>query len=875
MKLPSSCIEIEFRINALLKLVSVPGQRPAQCLDSAGCELFLLSHSSLEERATVVSFKARTCDHLRNQILNYVFEISSHKGPNVFKMIKVEQVVDYSRVSLDDFARLLLNTKRGYFAYGIGFDQNMEAVVSRDEINGWCLLYSSNKKSCFFRKDNFLNYIRKTGKVNVFSGFDESSYLYLFNTIGAFSDQEGVRKIVQANSYNFLREDFVGPSLSTIQQVIQSATEYLACQIDTSGTYTYGRWPCFDKYIPSYNMLRHFSSTYALIEGWEVTGKDAHLKNATKAIDWGITHGFYRQTVNGRTLCFLREDNGELKLGGISHAIICISKYTLSSKDRQYVKLIPSMLRGLLFFQDDSGIPNHVLHSTSLEVKDKFRTIYYDGEALYALLMAFKVLRAKCLLVYAQNLAQIFIDNNYSQYHDHWQAYAFRDLYLMTGKAKYLNFLIKNISDYTGFVKDRITTYPTLLELCASSFEAFEEAYRLGDLPKKFNTEGFISAMISRAEYLLNGFFSPELAMNFKKPDSIVNSFFIRHHGFRTRIDDNEHYISGLNSYCNLITKHVLAFDQSLFRNRKFTPNDLRIIKISFNQKLLVAKFRPVSMPNDLNTNIAIKITPFKKLPFQMYQYLQHHPVPIDGAYQFLMPSVHTLEHHRSSTYIESDWLELEQRSDAKLHQYDHSRLLVESIADFEYYFSQNIPFSSSKISYHNRQLSITHESLQQLLVDQAEIIQISNIFNSMHYWFAKMLHLAYVHVNPDLMCICHNDMSSSNVKRFSDGSGALNDKLAIIDIDSALIGTWGQDLRFLIRHNLNEKKLKSKHASACAHYVKHLHRYDIYLTAEHVYYASVFEFAYKSFNIHRQKPQRQKLQFLISCLNAVKLLLD
>ncbi|WP_156957626.1 hypothetical protein [Synechococcus sp. KORDI-52] len=844
-------------------------------MDSSGHELFLFSYSSLEERATVVSFKARTCEHLRTQILNYVSDLCSRKGQKSFNLIKLERVVDYTSVSLDHFAQLLANTRRNYFPHGIGFDQNMETVVSRDEINGWCLLYSSDTKSCFFRKDNFKNYFNKTGKTNVFRDSDDPSCIYLFNTIAGFSDPEGVSKIVRANSYNCLREDFVSPNLSTIQQVVHRATEYLARQIDASGKYTYGRWPCFDKHIPSYNMLRHFSSTYALIEGWELSGKDVHLNNAARAIDWGIAHGFYQQKVNGRKTCFLKEGNDELKLGGSAQAIIAISKYMLASQDRQYVKFLPSMLRGLLYFQAEGGIPNHVLHCSSLEVKDKFRTIYYDGEALYALLMAFKVLRADCLLVCAKNLAQSFIDRDYFQYRDHWQAYAFRDLYLITGHADYLNFLVKNISGYTGFVKDRITTYPTLLELCVSSFQAFDEVRRSGCLPKSFNSEGFISAMISRAEYLLNGFFAPELAMNFKNPDSIVDSFFIRHHGFRTRIDDNEHYISGLAGYYNLIRKYLQAFDQSLFRNRPFTLNDLRIVKLSFNHKSLVAQFRPTSTHVRSSTTVAIKITPFKQLPFQMYQYLRHHPVSFESQYQFLIPSIHALEQHGKTTYVESDWLELKQRREARLHHYDHSRLLVEAIADFEHFFSQGLTFTGAKTSYHNRQISLSRELLQQLFADDDQAIDISNIFNSIHYLFAKVVHFAVTHVNPDLICICHNDMASSNVHRFGNGSDLLHDKLVIIDLDEALTGIWGQDLRFLIRYNLNEKQLKSKHLAACEQYVSRLRQHGRSLSVEHVFYASVFEYAYKNFNIHRQKPQRQKLKALIESINAVRLLLE
>src|SRR5699024_1378838 len=101
------------------------------------------------------------------------------------------------------------------------------------------------------------------------------------------------------------------------------------------------------------------------------------------------------------------------------------------------------------------------------------------------------------------------------------------------------------------FIYHRETTFPTFLEL---TMAAYKMIHRMKELEKEYLLNNFdenflVETIDRRAAFQRVGFLYPEQAMYMKQPSLILDGFFIRHHSFRVRIDDVEHYLSGYCQY--------------------------------------------------------------------------------------------------------------------------------------------------------------------------------------------------------------------------------------------------------------------------------------------------------------------------------------
>lgn len=481
--------------------------------------------------------------------------------------IKFDYVDQIEPIIFEKLEAKIKRTRRNYFRQGIAFDPNFDLAFLEQEINGNALIRKDKQDINALHENNIKHYLKIKGSNRAF--FSKQAYmqkeLYLFTTKGYFKEKanEQLYSLYDGALTNGLRK--IDDTKAEVEKLIIQSTEFLTNQVSDSGKFIYGYFSAFGKYIANYNILRHSSSLYAMMEGYEVSRNDETLQAVKRGIEYMINDALVYKKDGPDGIAFVVEhaNKGEIKLGSNATAILAIAKYIEVTGDKEHLTVAQDLARGILDMRlpDNSFI--HVLQYPGFSIKELNRIIYYEGEAIFALLRLYAIDKQEEWLEASKISFDYFIANDYWKHHDHWLSYAANELTLYDPADKYFLFGMKNCQGRLHFIYHRETTFPTFLELTMAAYKMIQRMKELNktDLLEHIDESYLIETIDRRAEFQRVGFFYPEQAMYMKQPNLILHGFFIRHHSFRVRIDDVEHYLSGYCQYYHDRIKDGGTFD--------------------------------------------------------------------------------------------------------------------------------------------------------------------------------------------------------------------------------------------------------------------------------------------------------------------------
>ena len=441
-----------------------------------------------------------------------------------------------------------------HYRKGISFDQHFQTCFLEQELYGKAIIRGlSYDTPNFFDQDNLHASISKKyphqthpvqlNEIQQVWSFDSHAVFYEFGQLLPLRSQfteHGIRYLTDDKKQHFMH-------------MIEANAQFLEQQIQADGHFIYGFFPAYDRDIRSYNTVRHCTSTYALIETLALFPHQYRIAKIQTSIEYALKH-FYIEKQSGLAYMLDGADLSqlnEIKLGANAAAILMLSKYQEMTGDDHYLKFAQALANGILSMVNAAGETVHVLHYPDYSVKEKFRIIYYDGEAALALLRLYQLQADEKLLSTVKRMFERFIEQKYDRYHDHWLSYCSNELTKICPEEKYFQFGINNYRRHLVFIRNRKTAYATLLEMMMAAYQMLCRIRDLGlhELFAQAQFEDLKKLIEFRSDFQRTGFFYPEVAMYMACPEKCLNAFYVRHDRFRVRIDDQEHNLSGYVAY--------------------------------------------------------------------------------------------------------------------------------------------------------------------------------------------------------------------------------------------------------------------------------------------------------------------------------------
>ncbi len=452
------------------------------------------------------------------------------------KWVKLEIVTASEKMEPQRAVDGMFGSYNEFFRRGISMDDRYKYAYTEGEINGNRLL---NYKGKVLDLRTFNEYTMKRDDDVI---LNTPSTLIIFDCDGWFIDDHDHTYTLYNRGLPVGRRVLDEVTPDVVKRIVGTGMRFLSAQLHPDGSFNYGFHPISNKLIPGYNILRHASTIWSLVCSAEIERNPETYKTLQAAIRYMLSQIEYYD--DGAAYLVERGAN-EIKLGGNGVAIITLTQYMKIYETDEYRHLCEQLGRGILRMMQPDGKFVHVLYADTRALKEEYRTVYYDGEATFALCRLHSLTGSTLWLEAARRSVDHFIAADYTVHRDHWVAYAVNELTMYIKDEKYYEFALRNIAENMDIIYGQPTTYHTYLELPMAGFETYkrivDEKAEVAYL-EKFDAKKLARTIFRRAEHMLDGYGYPEYVMYLSRPSKYRGAFFVRHDGFRIRIDDVQHF---------------------------------------------------------------------------------------------------------------------------------------------------------------------------------------------------------------------------------------------------------------------------------------------------------------------------------------------
>lgn len=507
-------------------------------------QVVFISICNTKERANVFKGTGNTFESAFNEANKNAKEFIKENKYNS-EWIKIDLVTQRRNINYKELSKEIYSSRHEFYRYGLSFDSDFNLALLETELNG-AKIYEYDNGGIDLE---YLNLYLKKAERNTDMIAELPTEYILFETNGVFCDENYKVYKLSNTGYNTGRRQIEILDDTYAKELVQNSTEFLQNQINEDGSFIYGMYPRFDNELENYNIVRHTSTIWSLICSYRIEPNEQLKKDIENTIKYMLNEVVY---TDENTAYLYEKDLDEIKLGGCALAVIALTEYMDAFQNTKYMDVCNALGNGILtMFDETTGKYFHTLNG-DFSRKDEFRTVYYDGEATFALSRLYGLTKEQKWLDMAEVAVNYFIEENYEQYKDHWIAYSLNEITKYVDKEEYYAFALKNAQENLQIIYDRDTTWHTYSELLMATFEVYDRMKERNitvEYEKEFDLDFFLDTIYYRLNHMLNGYFFPEYAMYMRNPKRILNSFFVRHDGFRVRIDDVQHNIDGYYQY--------------------------------------------------------------------------------------------------------------------------------------------------------------------------------------------------------------------------------------------------------------------------------------------------------------------------------------